>query len=153
MADLLALLAGIGYNRSMDDRTEGVGWIRRVMRFSQAEFEELVAEALDELPDQIQRWLDNVAIVVAQDPTPDQLRSAGLGRGRLLFGLYQGVPKTRRGVTYGESLPDKIVIFQHPIERLCHTREDVRNQVRRTVLHEVGHHFGLDEKELDAAGV
>jgi len=137
----------------VDDQTPGTRWPRRVKRFSQEQFEELVGEALDGLPDQIRNWLDNVAVIVAEAPTPDQLARAGLRPGAMLFGLYQGVPKTRRGVTYGETLPDKIVIFQRPIERLFRTREEVREQVRRTVLHEVGHHFGLDEEELDIAGV
>ncbi|HNS49774.1 MAG TPA: metallopeptidase family protein [Anaerolineae bacterium] len=125
----------------------------RPKRFSQEQFEELVAEALDQLPSDIRSWLDNVALIVAEAPTPDQLRRAGVRPGGSLFGLYQGVPKTRRGVTYGESFPDKIVIFQRPIERFCRTRREVRDQVRRTVLHEVGHHFGLGEADLEDAGL
>ncbi len=122
------------------------------MRFSRAGFEALVEEALDNLPEEIQGWLDNVAVVVADRPLPEQLAEAGLGRGDLLFGLYTGVPKTRRGSTYGEVLPDRIIIFQRPIERVCHTPAEVREQVRRTVLHEIGHHFGLDEEQLHLAG-
>ncbi len=117
-----------------------------------AAFEDLVAEALDSLPAEIQGWLDNVAIVVQERPSPEQLAQAGVGRGRLLFGLYVGVPKTRRGVTYGEAVPDKIVIFRQPIERVCRTPAQVRLQVRETVLHEIGHHFGMDEGQLRAAG-
>ncbi len=116
-------------------------------------FERLVAEVLDSLPPEIQGWLDNVAVVVARRPTPEQLAQAGLGRGDLLFGLYSGVPKTRRGFTYGETLPDRIVIFQEPIELMCRTPAQIRDQVRRTVLHEIGHHFGLDEEQLHRAGV
>jgi predicted Zn-dependent protease with MMP-like domain len=116
-------------------------------------FDELVTEALDGLPDEIQGWLDNVAIVVAERPTVEQLAQAGLEPGDLLFGLYVGVPKTRRGFTYGETVPDKIVIFQRPIERVCRTPAQVRAQVRQTVLHEIGHHFGLGEEELRDAGV
>ena len=115
-------------------------------------FEELVAEALDSLPDEIQGWLDNVAVVVAERPTAEHLAQAGLMRGDLLFGLYVGVPKTRRGFTYGETVPDKIIIFRHPVERVCRTPAEVREQVRETVLHEIGHHFGLDEEQLRAAG-
>jgi predicted Zn-dependent protease with MMP-like domain len=116
-------------------------------------FEQLVAEAIDSLPDEVLSWLDNVAIVVGGWPTPQQLAQAGLRSGDLLFGLYVGVPKTRRGFTYGETIPDKIVIFQGPIERVCHTPAQIRTQVQRTVLHEIGHHFGLDEGQLRAAGV
>ena len=123
------------------------------MRFSPETFETLVAQALDSLPDEIQGWLDNVAVVVAQRPTPEQLAQAGLGPGNLLLGLYTGVPKTSRGFTYGEIVPDKIVIFQRPIEQVCRTPAQVRAQVRQTVLHEIGHHFGLDEAQLRDAGV
>lgn len=122
------------------------------MRLSRAGFEALVDEALDSLPEEIQGWLDNVAVVVADRPSPEQLAEVGLGPDGLLFGLYTGLPKTRRGFTYGENLPDRIVIFQRPIERVCHTPAEVREQVRRTVLHEIGHHFGLDEEQLRLAG-
>jgi predicted Zn-dependent protease with MMP-like domain len=117
------------------------------------EFEKLVAQALDALPAEVQGWLDNIAVVVGEQPTPGQLRQVGLRSGDLLFGLYVGVPKTRRGFTYGEALPDKIVIFKRPIERVCRTPDQIRDKVRRTVLHEIGHHFGMDEGQLRAAGV
>ena len=122
-------------------------------RDSSQAFEHLVSEALDTLPDEIVGWLDNVAIVVSERPTASQLESAGLGPRGLLFGLYVGLPKTVRGFTYGETVPDKILIFREPIERVCHTPEEVRAQVRRTVLHEIGHHFGMDEHDLRAAGM
>ena len=118
-----------------------------------ATFEQLVDQALESLPDEIAAWLDNVAIVVGEWPTPQQLDQAGLRPGQMLFGLYVGVPKTHRGFTYGESVPDKIVIFRQPIQRLYRTPDQIRAQVRRTVLHEIGHHFGLDEAQLRSAGV
>jgi predicted Zn-dependent protease with MMP-like domain len=111
-------------------------------------FEALVVEALDSLPEPIQALMDNVAIVVAYRPTAAQLASVGLDMRSQLYGLYVGVPKTQRGTNYGEVLPDKILIFQQPIERACRTPAQVREQVRRTVLHEIGHHFGLNEAEL-----
>jgi predicted Zn-dependent protease with MMP-like domain len=123
------------------------------VRFSQEHFERLVTEAVDSLPDEVLDWLDNVAIVVGERPTAEQLREAGLHGSDLLFGLYIGVPKTKRGFTYGEAVPDKIVVFQEPIERVCRTPIQIQDCVRRTVLHEIGHHFGLDEEELRAAGV
>jgi predicted Zn-dependent protease with MMP-like domain len=116
-------------------------------------FETLVAEALDDLPDEVWLRLDNVAIVVGEWPTREQLAGVGRIPGDLLFGLYVGVPKTRRGFTYGEMLPDKIIIFRQPIEQVCRTPEQIRNCVRDTVLHEIGHHFGLDEEQLRSAGV
>jgi predicted Zn-dependent protease with MMP-like domain len=123
------------------------------MRYSHEVFAALVEEALDDLPPEIQAWLDNVAIVVGEQPTLEQLAEVGLQPGALLFGLYVGTPKTKRGFTYGEMVPDRILIFQRPIERVCRTPEQVRDQVRRTVLHEIGHHFGMDEADLRAAGV
>lgn len=123
------------------------------MHYSREYFEMLVAEALDSLPDEFLGWLDNVAIVVGERPTPQQLAQVGLGPGDLLFGLYVGVPKTQRGFTYGETVPDKVVIFQQPIEQVCRTPAQVRACVRKTVLHEIGHHFGMDENQLRAAGV
>jgi predicted Zn-dependent protease with MMP-like domain len=117
-----------------------------------ATFEQLVDEALESLPDEIAGWLDNVAIVIAEWPTPEQLAQSGLGPGNMLLGLYVGVPKTHRGFTYGETVPDKIVIFRQPIQRLYRTPDRIRAQVRRTVLHEIGHHFGLDEAQLRSAG-
>lgn len=116
-------------------------------------FEALVVEALDSLPAEIQDWLDNVALVVEEWPSPEQLAQVGLGPNGLLFGLYVGVPKTQRGVTYGETVPDKIIIFRQPIQRACRTPAQIRQQVRKTVLHEIGHHFGMDEGQLRAAGV
>jgi predicted Zn-dependent protease with MMP-like domain len=124
----------------------------RIM-MSRATFEQLVDEAIASLPDEVLGWLDNVAIVVGGWPTPEQMAQAGLRPGALLFGLYVGVPKIQRGFTYGETVPDKIVIFQGPIERVYRTPDQIREQVRKTVLHEIGHHFGLGEGDLRNAGV
>ncbi len=116
------------------------------------DFEGLVAEALDGLPADIRQMLDNVEVTVAGWPSADTLRSAGLRPGQLLFGLYQGVPKTRRTSHYGLVLPDKITIYQGPIERVCRTPAAVRAQVRKTVLHELAHHFGLSDERLREIG-
>ncbi|GAB4449982.1 MAG: metallopeptidase family protein [Anaerolineae bacterium] len=122
------------------------------MRFSEEEFEQLVVEALDALPDEIHAALDNVEVVVADWPTPDELRSVGMKPGQLLLGLYEGVPLTRRGEGYGLVLPDKITIFQGPIERVCRTPAQVVRQVQRTVRHELAHHFGIDDDRLRELG-
>ncbi|UCC89580.1 MAG: metallopeptidase family protein [Anaerolineales bacterium] len=116
-------------------------------------FEALVAEALDSLPPDIQEKLENVEVVVEWRPSPAQLRRLGIGSGHTLFGLYEGVPLTGRTSSYGMVLPDKITIFQQPIEAVCQSNQQVRHVVRRTVLHELAHHFGLSDERLRELGV
>lgn len=115
---------------------------------AEVDFAQIVAEALAELPPEIQDRMENVEVVIGDWPSPAQLRRAGLRRGQTLFGLYEGVPLTQRTSGYNLVPPDKITIFQGPIEAFYHTAQEMRDQVRRTVLHEVGHHFGLDEARL-----
>ncbi len=121
-------------------------------KFSPEKFEQLVAEALDELPEFFQKKLQNVEVVVADWPTAAEMRSVGLRPGQLLFGLYEGVPQTRRTSHYGLVLPDKITIYRLPIERVCHTPEAVISQVQRTVKHELAHHFGISDDRLRELG-
>jgi predicted Zn-dependent protease with MMP-like domain len=116
------------------------------------EFEQLVIEALDSLPPDIARMLDNVEVTVAGWPSPAALRRAGLRPGQTLFGLYEGIPQTQRTSHYGLVLPDKITIFQGPIERIRRTPEAIREQVRRTVIHELAHHFGISDDRLRELG-
>lgn len=110
-------------------------------------FYELVEEAVAEIPDYFRSRLDNIAIDVMPLAPPDVTRDLKKHPWQLL-GVYQGVPYTRRNQWYGNVLPDRILIFQKPIERLCRTRADVRRLVRRVVIHEVGHYFGLSDPEL-----
>ena len=112
------------------------------------EFERLVAEALEELPEEFQKRLDNIDLVVAANPTRDQRERAGIGPHQTLFGLYEGVPLTRRDRGYHLVLPDKITIFQQPMEAVCRTNEEIRNLVRKTVIHEIAHHFGIGDERL-----
>jgi len=111
-------------------------------------FEELVRRALDELPDEIAERVDNVDVQVEDWPTQAQLASLGLGPGRTLLGLYQGVPLTRRNSAYGMVPPDRITIFRGPLERLSHGDDDLVMRVRDTVVHEVAHHFGISDARL-----
>lgn len=110
-------------------------------------FEHLVAEALDSLPKEFTQKLNNVAVVIEDSPTIYQLRKSKLPSWALLFGLYEGIPQTKRGVYYSH-IPDKITIFKNSIERVARTEEEVRAQVRATVIHEIGHHFGLSDEQL-----
>ena len=114
---------------------------------SDEEFGKLIEEALDSLPEEFSEKLDNVSVTFADYPTPYQLRKSKLPPWALLFGLYEGVPQTKRGVYYS-SIPDKITIFKYSILRVSSTPEEVRAQVRATVIHEIGHHFGLSDAEL-----
>ena len=111
-------------------------------------FEALVARAIDNLPPEFQRKLENVDIVVENWPTPGQLRQAKHSHPTQLLGLYQGVPQTRRGRGYGLVLPDKISIFQRPIEAQCRFGDEIEAKIEEVVRHEIAHHFGLDEKTL-----
>lgn len=116
-------------------------------------FEELVADAIDTLPDDILAMLDNVEIVVADAPTASQLEVAGdLDAGELLLGLYEGIPLTDRTSAYGMVLPDKITLFQDALESVCHDAETLRNEVRVTVVHELAHHFGISDRRLRDLG-
>jgi len=110
-------------------------------------FKELVAEALDLLPKEFAEKLSNVSVTVDNFPTVYQLRKSKLPPGVLLLGLYEGVPQTKRGVYYS-SIPDKITIFKYAIEQVAHTEEQIKEQVGKTVIHEIGHHFGLSEEDL-----
>jgi predicted Zn-dependent protease with MMP-like domain len=112
-------------------------------------FRGFVEEALDSVPGDLAAQMQNVDVVVEEEP-PEEF-TAGLPRGSSLLGHYHGVPLTRRG-TYDHVLPDKISIYKGPIERLARTPEAIREQVRRTVIHEIAHHFGIGEARLHELG-
>ena len=110
-------------------------------------FRELVGEALDSLPKEFAEKLNNVSVVVEDSPTPQQFISLRLPPWALLFGLYQGIPQPKRG-NYYSNIPDKITIFKNSIEKVARTDEEIKAQVRQTVIHEIGHHFGLSDAQL-----
>jgi predicted Zn-dependent protease with MMP-like domain len=112
-------------------------------------FEKLVVEALDELPRRFRRCLRNIAVVVESEPSQELLEEMGLWPHRTLLGLYQGVPLPHRGLTYGNVLPDRVTIFQKPIEAICRTTDEIKEAVKDTVKHEIGHYFGLDDDQLE----
>jgi predicted Zn-dependent protease with MMP-like domain len=106
-------------------------------------FEELVGEALDEVPPELLGLMDNVVILVADDPPVDEPE---------LLGLYEGHALTDRGWDYSGVLPDRITIFRNPILDLCDTEDDVVEEVAVTVVHEIAHHFGIDDERLHELG-
>lgn len=122
-----------------------------MVRLPNREFERLVLEALRGLPGVFRDRLDNLDVVVEDWPSQEELASVGLEGRYELLGLYHGVPLTDR-YSYNMVLPDKISLFQRPIEAICRTRQDVVEQVRRTVVHEIAHHFGIDDEHLDGTG-
>ena len=111
-----------------------------------------MVKALSELPPEIRKMMENVAVVVQRYPTAQQLSAAGVGPHLSLLGLYEGVPLTERTSSYGMILPDKISIFQDPIERICTNDVGIMREVRRTVLHEIAHHFGISDQHLREIG-
>ena len=111
-------------------------------------FEELVRQALDELPEEIAQRMSNVDVEVQESPTSDQLRSTGVPAGRTLLGLYQGIPLTRRTSGYQMVPPDRIIIFQRPLEMVARNDADLVQRVQATVIHEVAHHFGISDRRL-----
>ena len=133
------------------------------MLMSEQDFEKLVEKAVVSLPEHIQKAMDNLAIVVEKSPSPYGLRKTGTKIGNSLLGLYQGVPKTSWGRSFGQILPDKITIFQEPIEGLASSvirasakgkdeqsssTQEIAELIRIVVWHEIAHHFGFSEKKV-----
>jgi len=115
------------------------------------EFDELVERACARIPRRFRKRLANIAFIVEAEPSRDQLRAARVGAGGTLLGLYQGRPLTVRSVFDGFVMPDQIVIFQGPHERLARSREHLEHMVEETVWHEVAHYFGMDEGRVRRA--
>ncbi len=118
------------------------------MKLTRRDFEEGVVSALKKLPQFIKEKMENVDVVVEDRASRNLLSEMGLQSPSELLGLYQGVPLGRRGFYYGNVLPDKITLFQIPIESICKTEEEIKEKIREVVIHEVGHYFGLDDEEL-----
>jgi len=113
---------------------------------SPEEFEEAVADALDSVPSELARQMNNVVVLVEDDVDEER------GRGGPLLGLYEGTPLTERGDWWAGALPDRITIFRNPILAMCRSREEVVHEVRVTVVHEIAHHFGIDDERLHHLG-
>jgi predicted Zn-dependent protease with MMP-like domain len=116
---------------------------------TRGEFEEVVGEALATIPARFRKAMSNIAIVVEDEPSRDLLDTMGIGPEDTLLGLYQGVPLTERHWGYGNTLPDRILLFQGPLERESEDEDDLVVAVGETLIHEVGHYFGLSEEEIE----
>ena len=112
-------------------------------------FDALVADALAGIPSQFREALANLAISVESEPAPPLLREMEIEPPDTLLGLYQGTPLTERGSTYGNTLPDRILLFQGPLERASEDEDDLIVAIGETLIHEIGHYFGLSEEEIE----
>jgi predicted Zn-dependent protease with MMP-like domain len=119
-------------------------------RLARARFERLVADALRRIPSRFRREMENLALVVEEEPSPEVLAEVGLEPPDSLYGLYQGTPLTERGWVQGNVLPDKITLYQRIIEEDCEDEDEVREVIGETLIHEIGHYFGLSEEEIEA---
>jgi len=117
-------------------------------KMTREEFEKLVNEGISSIPEKFLKRLENIDIVIEERPTNDQLKKVNIQNPFCLFGLYEGIPKTKRGSSYGMVLPDKITIFKEAIERSARNDEEIKEIVKNTVWHEIAHHFGMNEKEV-----
>ena len=118
------------------------------MELSDTEFDALITRAMDELPQEYITGLDNVAIVMADDPTEEQKVKMKLRENTILLGLYEGIPLTQRGAGYTFVLPDKITLFKHSILRVVRTPEELFEQIKRTLWHEIAHYYGLNHDRM-----
>ncbi len=126
---------------------------RSARRFvSRAAFDRLVARALAGIPEPFRSRLENVAVIVEERPSRELLASMGVPRGDTLLGLYDGIPLPERGESYNLAPPDRIIIFRAPILEACESADEIVEEVRRTVLHEVAHFYGIGEDELEEMG-
>ena len=123
--------------------------MRTLLSVTEPEFQELVQQALDGLPDEYARLISNVAVVVEDEPSPDLLADLEMEEDEDLLGLYQGLSIDKESFFQaGGQLPAKISIYRGPILRICRTKKEVVQEVRDTVVHEIGHHFGFDDDEM-----
>ena len=122
------------------------------MKLSEEEFDRIVKRAIRRIPKEMRQYLDNIIISVLQQPTKKMLREVGLHSEGLLLGLYRGVPLTERSATMPPLFPDTILLFQKPIEEVCHTMERLEEQIEVTVVHEIAHFFGITEGRLKELG-
>jgi len=122
-----------------------------MQKLNRLEFKKIVKEGIDLIPEKFLQKLKNVAIVIEDEPTPAQRKKVNLHPGWTLFGLYEGIPQLNRGANYNAVLPDKITIFQKPIEAAAGDEKNIKEIVKNTVWHEIAHHFGMNEARVRQA--
>jgi predicted Zn-dependent protease with MMP-like domain len=120
-----------------------------VISLSQAQFNELANKAIDSLPSHIIDNMKNAAIIIEDEPSKEQRIRLRLSDNQTLYGLYEGVPLTNRPGNYGLVAPDKITLFKKPLEQNASTLQDLENRIKRTIWHEIAHHYGLDHQKIN----
>lgn len=118
-----------------------------MLTLTDEQFDALITRAMDELPQEYIKGLNNVAIVMADDPTPEQVQKMKL-QGKLLLGLYEGIPLTQRGNGWSGMLPDKITLFKNQILMIVHDDHSLFEQIKRTLWHEIAHYYGLSHDQM-----
>ena len=116
------------------------------------EFQKIAVRALREIPEEFLEKMENVEVWVEEEPDSEILEELGLGSGGTLFGIYQGLPRGEESFFHASVLPNRITLFRRPILEACRSPEEVREQIRKTVVHEIAHHFGFSEKRLRELG-
>lgn len=119
------------------------------MELTDEQFDVLITRAMDELPQEYIKGLDNVAIVMADTPTVEQKEKMKLRENTILLGLYEGIPLTQRGNNYTFVLPDKITLFKHSILKVVRNDDELFEQIKRTLWHEIAHYYGLNHRRMD----
>ena len=118
------------------------------MELTDETFDHLISQAMDELPQEYIKGLNNVALLYADDPDEYQIQKSGLREGNILLGLYEGIPLTKRGGNYTFVLPDKITLFKHSMMMVAHDPQQLYEQIKRTLWHEIAHYYGLDHERI-----
>ncbi|MBI5585747.1 MAG: metallopeptidase family protein [Deltaproteobacteria bacterium] len=116
------------------------------------EFRKIAAEALSKIPEEFLEKLENVEVWVEEEPDPEMLEELGLDPRETLFGIYQGLPRGEQSFFQAQVLPNRITLFRRPILEVCQNRDEIQEQIRKTVIHEIAHHFGFSEKRLRELG-
>lgn len=120
-----------------------------MMQLTDEQFDHLITRAMDELPQEYIKGLDNVVIIQADDPTPEQLEKMKVDPHHVLLGLYEGIPLTQRGSGISGMLPDKITLFKNPILAVVSNDSELHEQIKRTLWHEIAHYYGLNHSHID----
>jgi predicted Zn-dependent protease with MMP-like domain len=137
---------------SLTQKLDKRGHFSKSSQVSLDQFEALVNQALEEIPEEFLEKLEDVDIFVEEAPAPELLKEMGMNKEDLLFGLYQGLPRPGKSFFQGQALPDRITLFRLPIISICRTKHEIKEQIKKTLIHEIAHHFGLTEARIRHLG-